>query len=188
MLPVTVPNDQNLDPGEKAEIWYYDAAPIPGAAAAWRLAGLGTVSADGSGVVSDPGVGISRFCRVCGVFCIIKNFFKQPNLNPQGPKDGEPVDLGTGLMVVEKTDLVLPGRLPAMLRRSYNPHDPYGRIAGFELATGPLELDASLLARPDATKLVPAVAYQMRKTASIMTSIRSVRHVADITISTVIIE
>jgi len=147
-LPVTVPNDQNLDPGEKAEIWYYDAAPIPGVPAGWRLAGLGTVSADGSKVVSDPGVGISRFCGVCGVFCIIKNLLKQPNVNPQGPKTGEPVDLGTGLMVVDKTDLVLPGRLPAVLRRSYNPQDPYGRIAGFELATGPgwtLSLDVVLL-------------------------------------------
>ena len=76
-LPVTVPNDQALERGEKAEIWYYNAAPIPGAAAAWRLDGLGTVSADGSRVVSDPGVGISRFCGVCGSVCIIKNLIKQ---------------------------------------------------------------------------------------------------------------
>ena len=148
VLPVTVPNDQNLEPGEKAEIWYYDAAPIPGAAAAWRLAGQGTVSADGSRVVSDPGVGISRFCGVCGVFCIIKNFSTQPNVNPQGEKAGEPVDLGTGLMLAEKTDLVVPGRLPATLRRSYNPYDAFGRIAGFELATGPrwtLSIDVVLL-------------------------------------------
>jgi len=119
--------------------------------AGWRLAGLGTVSADGSRVVSDPGVGISRFCGVCGVFCIIKNQLTQANINPQGPKAGEPVDLGTGLMVVDKTDLVVPGRLPAVLRRSYNPQDPFGRIAGFELATGPgwtLSLDVVLLQEP----------------------------------------
>jgi len=50
-------------------------------------------------------------------------------------------------MLVEKTDLVLPGRLPAVLRRSYNSQDPYGRIAGFELATGPgwtLGIDVAL--------------------------------------------
>ena len=83
-----------------------------------------------------------------GVFCIIKNLLKQVNLNPHGPKGGEPVDLGTGFMVVDKTDLVLPGRLPAVLRRSYNPQDPYGRVAGFELATGPgwtLSIDVVLL-------------------------------------------
>jgi RHS repeat-associated protein len=147
-LPVSVPNDQDLEPGEKAEIWYYDAAPIVGVRAGWRLAGLGTVSADGSRVVSDPGVGISRFCGVCGVFCIVRNTAGQPNVNPRGPKAGEPVDLGTGLMLVDKTDLVLPGRLPAVVRRSYNPHDPFGRIAGFELATGPgwtLTIDVVLL-------------------------------------------
>ena len=147
-LPLTLPNDQELEPGEKAEIWYYDAAPVPGVPSGWRLAGLGTVSADGSRVVSDPGVGISRFCGVCGTACIIKNVDKQPNVNPRGPKAGEPVDLGTGLMVVDKTDLVVPGRLPALLRRSYNPYDPFGRIAGFELATGPgwtLSVDVVLL-------------------------------------------
>jgi RHS repeat-associated protein len=147
-LPVTVPNDQDLAPGEKAEIWYYDAAPLPGVAAGWRLAGLGTVSADGSRLVSDPGVGISRFCGVCGVFCIIKNQLGQVNVNPYGPRAGEPVDLGSGFMLVDKTDLVLPGRLPALLRRSYNPQDPFGRIAGFELATGPgwaLSIDVVLL-------------------------------------------
>jgi RHS repeat-associated protein len=147
-LPLTLPNDQDLAPGEKAEIWYYDAAPVPGVPSGWRLAGLGTVSADGRRVVSDPGVGISRFCGVCGTACIVKRAETQPNVNPRGPKAGEPVDLGTGLMVVDKTDLLLSGRLPASLRRSYNPHDPFGRVAGFELVTGPgwtLSVDAVLL-------------------------------------------
>src|SRR5205823_14675179 len=58
-LPVTLPNDLGLEPGGKAQLWYYDAAPLPGAAAAWRLAGLGTVSADGQMIVSDPGVGVA---------------------------------------------------------------------------------------------------------------------------------
>src|SRR5207247_1271131 len=58
-LPVTLPNDLGLDPGQKAQLWYYDAAPLPNTAAAWRLAGLGTVSDDGQTIVSDPGVGIA---------------------------------------------------------------------------------------------------------------------------------
>src|SRR5262249_23698367 len=65
-LPVTLPNDLRLNPGDKAQLWYYDAAPLPGVAAEWRLAGTGTVSADGQTIVSDPGVGIARFCGVCG--------------------------------------------------------------------------------------------------------------------------
>ncbi|MGH7313498.1 MAG: IPT/TIG domain-containing protein, partial [Candidatus Rokuibacteriota bacterium] len=59
-LPVTLPNELHLSPGDKAEIWYYDAAPIPGVPAGWRLAGEGTVSEDGTRVVSDPGVGLER--------------------------------------------------------------------------------------------------------------------------------
>jgi hypothetical protein len=72
-IPVMAPNDLDLKPGEKAEIWYYDAAPFPNVPGAWRLAGMGTVSQDGTTVVSDPGVGIQRFCGVCGLFCIISN-------------------------------------------------------------------------------------------------------------------
>ena len=48
----------------------------------------------------------------------------QARLNPLGPKWGEPVDLGTGLMIVDKTDLMVAGRLPAVLRRSYNSPAP----------------------------------------------------------------
>lgn len=33
-LPVTLPNDQGIAPGDKAEIWYYDAAPMVGVPAA----------------------------------------------------------------------------------------------------------------------------------------------------------
>jgi YD repeat-containing protein len=64
------------------------------------------------------------------------------------------VDLATGLFLLEHTDLVLPGRLPLALSRAYNPLDPFGKIAGFELGLGPgwalsvdivlLELSASL--------------------------------------------
>ena len=54
----------------------------------------------------------------------------------------------TGLMVLEKTDLLLRGRLPAALQRSYNAKDRYGRFAGFELAKSPgwtLSIDVVLL-------------------------------------------
>lgn len=46
-LPISLPNDQNLQPGDRAEIWYCDAAPFPGVPAGWRLAGEGTASEDG---------------------------------------------------------------------------------------------------------------------------------------------
>jgi RHS repeat-associated protein len=147
-LPVTLPNDQDLEPGESAEIWYYDAAPLPGAAAGWRLAGEATVSADGTRAVSNPGVGIARFCGVCGIACIKRKIAGQPNIDLKGVRGGDPVDLATGLLILEKTDLALPGRIPAFVHRVHNAVDPFGRVAGFELPTGPgwtLSMDVALI-------------------------------------------
>jgi len=51
-------------------------------------------------------------------------------------------------MIVEKTDLVLPGRIPINLSRTYNPFDPYDNIAGVESPFGPgwyLSFDPTLL-------------------------------------------
>jgi YD repeat-containing protein len=135
-LPVTMPNDQGLNPGDKAEIWFYDAAPFVGVPGAWKKAGLGTVSQDGSVIVSDLGVGIDRFCGVCGISCILAFEAGEVNLNPFSPRAGDPVDLAMGQMIVEKTDLVIPGRLPAVVHRTYNPIDPFGSIAGFRLNLG----------------------------------------------------
>jgi RHS repeat-associated protein len=147
-LPVTLPNDLGLEPGQKAELWYYDAAPVPGAAAAWRLAGLGTVSADGQRIASDPGVGIARFCGVCGLSCFIKNEDSQPSADEGTPEDGEPVNLAMGQHLVDAVDLLQPGRVPAVVYRTYNPFDAFGRIAGFELFLGQgwaLSVDVALL-------------------------------------------
>jgi len=157
-LPITLPNDQGLRPGESVEIWYYDAAPIPGAVAGWRLAGDATVSADGTQAVADPGVGLERFCGVCGIACIKRKVAGQPNVPLKGVRGGDPVDLATGLFVLHKTDLALSGRIPAFIHRVYNAVDPFGRVAGFELPTGPgwtLSIDVALIDDgPDARVLV----------------------------------
>lgn len=147
-LPITLPNDQDLRPGEVVEIWYYDAAPLPGAVAGWRLAGDATVSVDGTRAVSGPGVGLARFCGVCGIACIKRKVAGQPNVQLKGARGGDPVDLATGLFVLHKTDLALPGRIPAFVHRVYNAVDPFGRVAGFALPTGPgwtLSVDVALI-------------------------------------------
>jgi RHS repeat-associated protein len=150
VIPVMLPNDLDLDPGEQAELWYYDASPL-GGPGTWRLAGMGTVSEDGTRIVSDPGVGIQRFCGFCGVTCFINRQSKQPNRNPNSPKGADPVDLTFGQMIVGKTDLVLPGRFPLTIARTYNPFDAFGTIAGFQPALGPgwsLSADPILLSSP----------------------------------------
>ena len=45
----------------------------------WRLAGTATVSADGTRAVADPGVGLARFCGVCGLACIKRRVAQQAN-------------------------------------------------------------------------------------------------------------
>ena len=147
-LPVTLPNDLGLEPGRQAQLWYYDAAPIPGVPAAWRMAGTGTVSADGLTIAADPGVGIARFCGVCGLSCFIDNEDAQPSADEGTPEDGEPVNLAMGQHLVDAVDLVQPGRVPAVVYRRYNPFDAFGRIAGFELFLGQgwaLSVDVALL-------------------------------------------
>ncbi|MBI5378840.1 MAG: hypothetical protein HZA23_01615, partial [Nitrospirae bacterium] len=64
-IPVTLPNDLGLKPGDQAILWYFDEAPnLEEAIFDWRPFGTGTVSPDGKTIVSDPGTGIPRFC--CG--------------------------------------------------------------------------------------------------------------------------
>lgn len=155
-LPVALPNDLDLDPGEKAELWSYDASPL-GGAAGWRMAGTGTVSADGGKIVSDPGVGVQRFCGVCGLVCWINRQERQPNPDPRAPACGDPVHLATGLCSLSKTDLVLPGRLAVTIDRSYNPFDPFGKIATAQPALGLgwyLSVDVFLLPIGDLFRLI----------------------------------
>src|SRR2546426_9028756 len=100
-------------PGTKADLYFFDLA-IGG----WNTWGTGTVSADGKQVVSDPGFGLPRLAwhwwdilraglaRLWGFL-----------------KGGDPVDLATGQFAVQKTDLVLPGRIPVSVQRSYRSDD-----------------------------------------------------------------
>ena len=64
-IPVTMINDLDALPGEKLTLWYYDESVTADPNSnQWKVMGLGTVSADGKSIVSDPGVGIPKFC--CG--------------------------------------------------------------------------------------------------------------------------
>src|SRR5688572_12774678 len=135
-IPFSTPNDLGMAPGEKAELWYFDESPIPGAAPNdWRMAGLGTVSADGLTIVSDPGVGIPKFC--CGAAAYNKRLATRnqvPTSSPQagaGQPGADPVDLSTGIFTLSETDMILPGRIPVIVTRTYRSGDiafgPFGR-------------------------------------------------------------
>jgi hypothetical protein len=59
--------------------------------------------------------------------------FTPPDKAPapgDGSQDGDPVDLGTGLFVLRKTDLVLPGLPSLNVTRTYRPNDTQSRAFG----------------------------------------------------------
>lgn len=121
-IPVLAPNDLGGLPGERAEFWYFDESPTPDPNSnQWKKYGEGTVSADGRQIIPDPGVGQPKFC--CGAFYVIMQQlaalfgFDEQNA-------GDPVLLQTGMLNVQQTDLVLPGRLPIVIRRAYHSQDP----------------------------------------------------------------
>ena len=132
-VPVSALNDLGLAPGEPAELWYYDEGPTPASAAhRWLMAGTATVGEDGATIRTDPGVGLPRFC--CGAFLFAAKTgvsTTATSLTRDGVRGGEPVDLATGLFVLDRTDLVVAGRLPVLPTRTYRTGDgavgPFGR-------------------------------------------------------------
>jgi len=161
-IPVTLPNTIGAYPGQKINLWYFNEAPDGTAPNAWQQFGLGTVSSDGKLIVSDPGVGIPRFC--CGAM------FPEPEPPPQNaparenttepapekcPRCGGPIDLATGLVTVDATDYRLAGRLPLILTRTYRTLDPtvgpfgVGWRHNYEFFVRAVSTDMALLITPD---------------------------------------
>jgi YD repeat-containing protein/YVTN family beta-propeller protein len=138
-IPVTLPNDLGLEPGMKTPLWYYDGSPM-GGTGEWKVGGTGTVSADGSVIVTDSGSGIPRFCGVCGLPCFEAAQNEAPNPPPCCDQDtqqyGKPVDLTTGQELESAVDMIVEGEVPIVIRRSFNPFDAFAYIANFQQSLG----------------------------------------------------
>jgi RHS repeat-associated protein len=130
-IPVTLPNVAELEPGEQTEIWFFDGSPM-GGSGEWKLAGLGTVSADGKTVASNAGVGIPRFCGVCGLLSLSCPPPNKPPQPPPGgcPTCGKPIDLFTGQELMGMDLMRLSGLTPIDLSMKYHPVDAYNNRAG----------------------------------------------------------
>jgi hypothetical protein len=118
------PNYGQRPPGASAEFWHYE----PDNGRGWYVYGRGAVTADGRQVAPHPGVSIHEFTGA---------MVAPPSLAPStGPAagdpghDGDPVHLGTGLFVLNKTDLALPDVLPIGITRTYRQNDTVSRAFG----------------------------------------------------------
>lgn len=118
------PNYHGGAPGTVLDFWNYD--PVD---KGWYVYGQGKVSADARQVVPDPGVAIYELTGAMVSF--------PGNAPPDGPppggcegQAGDPVDCYTGLFLLQRTDLSLPGAIPISVTRTYRPRDTVSRAFG----------------------------------------------------------
>lgn len=124
------PNFIGSKPGTRIDFWNYDPT-----GKGWYVYGQGTVTPNGRQIVPDPGVVLYEFSGA---------MVGSPGMGPgSGPEDccsdGDPVNLGTGLLVVEKMDFILPDTIPISLKRTYRQNDTRSRPFGIG-ATHPYEI------------------------------------------------
>jgi RHS repeat-associated protein len=128
---IIYPNYTHQPPGARGDFWNYDPEDK-----GWYVYGQGTVSADGTQVIPDPGVKVYEFSGA------MFDSGTPPDDGPQcsfwatlfsGCHGGDPVDPQSGLFTSETTDLYLPGPLPISLTRVYRQADTNAR--GFGRAT-----------------------------------------------------
>ncbi len=133
---IIYPNYTNLAAGTRVNFWNYDPDQK-----GWYIYGQGTVTPDGKQIVPDPGVRVYEFT---GAMINVSGFI-QAAFGPIEDAikwlatDGDPVDLGTGLFVMQKTDLYLPDTMPIALTRTYRQQDPVTRDFGIG-TTNPYDL------------------------------------------------
>jgi RHS repeat-associated protein len=171
-VPITGPNDVGGLPGEQVDLYFYDEAPDGSRPNRWARYGTGTVSADATQIIPDidPATGqpygMPRFC--CGAWRPVyppqnrPPSTAAPNLPAlgQGPHAGEPVDLASGLFVLHKTDMVLPGRSPLAFTRTYrtldNSSGPFGpgTSHNYDVFVQSLSADALLLTLPGNSRAI----------------------------------
>jgi RHS repeat-associated protein len=117
------PNYKARPANSPMDFWHYDPEDGKG----WYVYGHGKVAGDGRQVIPDQGVSIHEFTGA-----MVAPPWLAALLGPLfgNPWDGDPVDLGTGLFVLEKTDLALADVLPLTLHRTYRQNDTVSRSFG----------------------------------------------------------
>jgi YD repeat-containing protein len=118
------PNTQGFERDIVAEFWQFDPEEK-----GWYVYGTGALSENARQVMPNATTAIYEFTGA-----MINGLLTPPSWWPGlGPLGGDPVDLSTGLFVLEHTDLFLPDVIPMAVTRTYRPNDsqvrPFGRGA-----------------------------------------------------------
>lgn len=118
------PNPRNYPLGKRMAFWHYDPDGRE-----WYVYGQGTVMGVTKQIVPDPGVTVYEFT---GAMVADPNFGPRIGHEPTDVdvEDGDPVDLGTGLFVLEHPDLMIRDVLPISLTRTYRQSDARSRPFG----------------------------------------------------------
>ena len=111
---IIYPNITNELPGTRVNFWNHDAGKK-----GWHIYGTGTVARNGKQVVPDEGVAVYQLSGAS--FGFLKGGTAVGGGSGGATTDDgdDPVDLGTGLFVLRKTDLFLPDVMPIALTRTH---------------------------------------------------------------------
>jgi RHS repeat-associated protein len=115
-------NYSKAKPGARYQFWNYDPN-LKG----WYIYGHGRVSGDSKKIAPEEGTQIWAFD---GAMVSLDSNASPISPIPGNPQQGEPVDLQTGLLIYNKTDLVLNDVIPISLSRTFRQADAISRDFG----------------------------------------------------------
>ena len=114
------PNTYKEPSGTTYNFWNYDPT-----SRGWYIYGNGRVDSAQNQIIPDPGVYVYELTGA-----MVGGASAAKPAEPSGPPGADPVDLGSGLFIYQKTDLALTDVLPIELTRTYTSNDHYPRPFG----------------------------------------------------------
>ncbi len=130
---IIYPNYNGATSGSRARFWFYEP-DYTGSPDGWQVYGMGTVAADGRHVTPDATTRIYQTTGASYGFTGGDPSGPGPS-SGEGGGDGDPVNLSTGLFIMEKTDLELADSSPLRLMRTYRQNDTVSRPFGVGMMT-----------------------------------------------------
>jgi hypothetical protein len=119
---IIYPNRRGAPANATFDFWHYDPSNK-----GWYVYGHGTVTPDGKQIVPDRGATVYEFT---GSMAASPSFAAVIAAILNGLRLGDPVDVATGLFVMEKMDLASPDTIPIALTRTYRQNDTRSRAFG----------------------------------------------------------